>query len=162
VSIRIADPLATRKFDPSINTRVLLLWPDHIELRAISALNDVSPRSQNAACTFLIPKDRQAWVRDRLRRYPDHARDASWIIAIKELGPTKDQLEILGDGFWGMVYEANAERVIPVGTRLAGFGFAFIVLGIHIACWGGFWLVVFAFPRLLRKSNPITTPAPSI
>jgi hypothetical protein len=72
------------------------------------------------------------------------------------------QLEILGNGFWGMVYEANVERVIPVGTRLAGFGFAFIVLGIHIACWGGFWLVVFAFPRLLRKSNPITTPAPSI
>lgn len=163
LSIRIADPPATRKFDPSIDTRVLLLWPDHIELRPISDLNDVSPRPRNAAYTFLIPKDREAWVRDRLRIYPDHARDASWIISIKELGPRRQkiQLEILGDGFWGMVYEANAERVVPLGTRLAGPGFAFIIFVIHITCWGGFWLVVFAFRRFLPASRRwVITPAP--
>ena len=33
LSARLADPLATREFNPSIDTRVLLLWPDHIELR---------------------------------------------------------------------------------------------------------------------------------
>jgi hypothetical protein len=165
LSLRIADPLATRKFDPLINTRVLLLWPDHIELRPIGALNDFSPRPGNAAYTFLIPRDREVWVRDRLRSYPDHARDASWIIAVKELGPDRQriQLEILGDGFWGMVYEANAARVIPLGTRLAGPLCGFVILGIHPACWGGFRLAVFLLRRLLRPSNrKVITSASSV
>lgn len=163
LSARIADPLATHKFDPSISARILLVWPDHIELKPIGALNDFSPRSPNAVYAFLITKEREGWVRDRLRSYPDHARNASWILAIKELGPDRQriQLEILGDGFLGMVYEANAERVIPLGTRLAGPGFAFIILGIQMICWGGLWAAVFALRRLLRKKNrSILTPTP--
>jgi hypothetical protein len=135
ISARIADPLATYPWNPAIDTKVLLLWPDRIELRPMSTLAEFSPRPSNARCSFLVPPGRQKWVEECLRNYPLHT-DASWIIRIKQTGPSKQriQLEVMGDGFWGTVYEATTDRVVPLGTRLAGPGFAVVILGIQLAC----------------------------
>jgi hypothetical protein len=163
LSARIAHPLATRKFDPSLDARILLLWPDHIELRPISTLNDVSPRPRNADYSFLVPKDREDWVRARLRAF-DPRPDANWVIRVKDLsrGRQRIQLEIISDGFWGTVYEADADHITPLGTRLTGPGFAFVVLAVHLVICGSMWRLVFVGKRRLWPSRPtavlITAP----
>ncbi len=156
-SARLADPLATRRYNSSIDTRVLLLWPDHIELRRVSTLPEVSPRPEGASYSFLIPPERQTWVKARLRNEPTGG-DGGWIFRIKQLGPERQriQLEVLGDGFWGMVYEASPEKIVPLGTRLAGPEFAFVILAIHLVCWGGLWGLVYTLNHTSRVPESIT------
>jgi hypothetical protein len=154
LSVRIADPLATRRFDPSVDARILLLWPDHIELRPVRSLSKISPRPADAEYTFLVPTERRAWVTSSLRNDP-HSGDASWIIHLKPLGPAKQriQLELLGDGYCGIVYEATVDGIRPLGTRLAGPGFAVVILGVHLACWGGLWVAVSLLSQLLHLAG---------
>ncbi len=151
LSVWIADPLATRRFDPSVDARILLIWPDHIELRPASTISKVSPRPPNAEYSFFVPSERQEFVRNSLRNYP-HPTPANWVIHVRSLGPEKQriQLELLGDGYYGIVYEATADGINPVGTRLAGPGFAFVVLGIHLVCWGSLWAAVLILNRFFR------------
>jgi hypothetical protein len=134
LSVRMADPLATRKWDPRFDTRVLLLWPDHIELRPVSTLSEVSPRPTDARYRFLIPPERLEWVRERLQASPPN-RNSGRMIEVRPRGSAKQevQLEAIGDGYYGMVYEAGSERIVPLRTRLAGAGFVFIILAIYVS-----------------------------
>lgn len=142
LSVRIADPLATRQWDPRFDTRVLLLWPDHIELRPVSTLPEVSPRPTDAPYSFLIPPERLEWVRERLQATPPN-QNSGWMIQVTAHGPAKQEirLEAIGDGYYGMIYEASSERIVPLRTRLAGAGFVFFILAIYaLLCTALFFL----------------------
>jgi hypothetical protein len=142
LSVRIADPLATRQWDPRFDTRILLLWPDHIELRPVSMLSEVSPRPTNARYGFLIPPERLEWVRERLQETPPNP-NSGWKIQVRPHGSDKQEirLEAIGDGYYGMIYEASSERIVPLRTRLAGAGFVFVILMIYaILCTVLFFL----------------------
>ena len=62
LALRLANPFATLVYNPAIDARILLLWPDRVELQPIRDLANFSPRPPNAAYTFLVPPERQAWV----------------------------------------------------------------------------------------------------
>jgi hypothetical protein len=132
LSVRVADPLATRQWDPRFDTRILLLWPDHIELRPVSTLLEVSPRPTDARYSFLIPPERLEWVRERLQAIPPN-RNSGWMIQVRPHGSDKQEirLEAIGDGYYGMIYEASSERIVPLRTRLASPGFVFVILTIY-------------------------------
>ena len=49
---------------------VLVLWPDHIELRRARELSGLLPRPKDAAYAFLVPQDRRKWVEEQVRNYP--------------------------------------------------------------------------------------------
>jgi hypothetical protein len=74
-----------------------------------------------------------------------------WIV--KQLGPQRQQiqLELLGDGILGIIYEATPDKIIPLRTRLTGPGGAFIALKFQVLLWGGFWLVVRLIYLLMKK-----------
>ncbi len=153
-AVRLANPFATYPWNPAIDARILLIWPDRIELQPIRALSDFSPRSPNAKYTFLVPVERQEWVTEQLRVYSTPTRSASWHMSVKRLEPGKQEieLELLGDGIYGVVYEASNEKIVPLKTRLADPGFAFIVVGIDVAGSALILLVGLLFRRFwLRR-----------
>jgi hypothetical protein len=152
LSLRLANPFATSSYNPAIDARVLLLWPDRIELQPIHNLASFSPRPSNAQYTFLVPPERQAWVTEQLRAYPTPTRGTSWRIRVKPLEPSNQEieLELLGDGIYGVVYKASEEKIVPMRTRLAGPGFAFIVLAIDVVGSVLLLLIVLLFRRFLR------------
>jgi hypothetical protein len=56
----------------------------------------------------------------------------------------------MGDGYFGMIYEATPTNILPMRTRIADSGFAFVILWIHlIICTAlfflGRWIVKLAY-----------------
>jgi hypothetical protein len=80
---------------------------------------------------------------------------------VKPLEPGKQEidLELIGDGIYGVVYEASNERIVPLRTRLAGPGFAFIVFGLDVVGSVLVLLVVLLFRRFLRLRRGDLNPA---
>jgi len=156
LALRLANPFATFPWNPDTDARILLLFPDRIELRPTHGLQEFSPRPPTAEYTFLIPRDRQEWVTEQLRSYPTPTDRASWHLAVKSLASDNQdiQLELVGDGFYGAVYEATRDSVVPIKTRLAGPGFAFIVGGIDLA-GSVLLLLAFLLTRRLFRGWPI-------
>lgn len=152
LALRLANPFATLAYNPAVDARILLLWPDRIELQPIRDLANFSPRPSNAEYTFLVPPERQAWVTEQLQAYSTPTRGTSWRMRVRPLEPGKQEigLELLGDGIYGVVYEASKEKIVPLRTRLAGPGFAFIVLGIDVVGTVLVLLIVLLFRRFLR------------
>ena len=160
ISLRLADPLFTHPLRRGSGSEypVVIVWPDHVEIRRFHDVSEISPLPKDAVYTFNIAPERQAWVEQQIRAIsPPHGVDAGWIIHVKQLGRARQriQLELLGDGIKGIVYEAGPEKIVPLRSRLTGPGGAFIILGIHLLLWsvvGGLTWLVFG----LAKKYPQT------
>ena len=156
ISIRLADPLFTYPFRTGWQYQypVLLVWPDHVEMRWFHDIDEISPRPKNANYTFNVTRERQAWVEKKVRSTPaPNGSDAGWIIHVKQLGPSKQriQLELLGDGITGIIYEAGPEEIVPLKSRLAGPAGALKILVVHLFLLGGLWLLIWFIPRVLAQ-----------
>ena len=162
ISIRVADPLFTHPFRTGWQYEypVLLVWPDHVEMRWFHDLSEVSPRPRDAAYTFNVAPGRQQWVEEKVRstRLPKGI-DAGWVINIKQIGPSKQriELEVLGDGITGMIYEAGPDAIVQLKSRLTGAGGAMIILGVHLLLWGSFCLLVWPISRSLRHRKKVSS-----
>jgi hypothetical protein len=166
VSIRLADPLFTDPFRTGgqYEYPVLLVWSDHVEMRWFHNISEVSPRPKDAAYTFNVSPERQIWVESRVRSMPaPNGGDAGWIIHIKQIGPSRQQiqLELLGDGINGVVYEAGPEKIVPLQSRAIGPAGALVILAVHLLLWGGLCLLIWFVSRLLLLlgRNQNRTPA---
>src|SRR5438552_8298785 len=85
LALRLANPFATLVYNPAIDARILLLWPDRVELQPIRNLANFSPRPPHAEYTFLVPPERQSWVTEQLRASSTPTRGTSWRMRIKPL-----------------------------------------------------------------------------
>ena len=161
LSVRLADPLFTHPFRSDWRHPVLLIWPDHVEMRWFYDVAEVSPRPKSATYTFNIAPERQAWVENKVRSTPSPNGNAVWIIHVKQLGPSRQrvQLELLGDGISGIVYEARPDEVVPLRSRVTGAGGAFVILAVHALLWGGFWLLVWVVSRLFARYRRKAIPS---
>ncbi len=158
ISIRLADPFFTHPFRTGwqFEYPVLLVWSDHVEIRWFHNLSEVSPRPKDAGYTFNVSPERQTWVEDKVRNtHAPHGGDAGWIIHIKQIGPLRQQiqLELLGDGTNGIIYEAGPDGIVPLRSRAIGPAGAFIVLAVHLLLYGGFWLLAWFISRLLARRH---------
>ena len=61
VSVLLSDPLFTHPFTSGRydDYPVLLVWPDHVEIRWFHNISEVSPRPQDAGYTFNVPPERE-------------------------------------------------------------------------------------------------------
>jgi hypothetical protein len=156
ISARLADPLFTHPFRTGRQYKypVLLVYPDHVEMRWFHDISEVSPRSKDVGYTFNVAPERQAWVENKVRSTPaPNCGNAAWIIHVKQLGSSKQrvQLELLGDGINGIVYDAEPEKIVPSSSRLTGPAGAFMILAVHLFLWGGFWLLARLSLRLMEQ-----------
>lgn len=146
IAIKIADPRFTFPFDPTYFKPVLLVWPDHVEIRAVERISEVSPRPNGESYTFFVPPERTQWVQEEIRKLPQPGPKSAWYLRVKQISRDWQviDLEAFGDGFCGMVYEARPTWIVPMQTRNANPGAAFVYLRIDmtICCiiWGLVWL----------------------
>jgi len=156
IAVRLGDPLFTYPFRTGgqYEYPVLLIWPDHVEMRWFHDISEVSPRPANAPYTFNVAPERQAWVENRVRRTPaPNGADARWIIQVKHFGPSRQQirLELMGNGITGLIYEVREDNIIPLRSRLAGPLSSLSILIVLLLLWGGFWLLVWLASRLVKR-----------
>ena len=156
ISVRLADPFFTHPFRTGWQYQypVLLVWPDHVEMRWFHDLSEVSPRPRDAGYTFNVAPERQHWVEQQVRstRLPK-GLDAGWVINVKQIGPSEQQieLEMLGDGITGLIYEAEPDVIVPLKSRLTGAGGSMIVLIVHLLAWGFSVLLLWLVSRALGR-----------
>lgn len=90
VAFHLADSFFfTRPFHSGWQHPVLLVWPDHVEMRWFRDVSEVSPRPKDAAYTFNVAPEREAWVLEEVRRTPSPNKNAGWRMEVKQLGPYK-------------------------------------------------------------------------
>jgi hypothetical protein len=143
VSYVIIDSLwFTQPFNPIWQCGILLVWPDHVEVRSLQKISEVSPRPPNAGYTFNVPPDRQARIENQVRHAPTGDPEGAWSIRIKQLGADRQQIQLerWRDGFTGLIYEARPDRIIPLQSRHAGVLGATIVFYLDLFLWGTLWL----------------------
>jgi hypothetical protein len=149
VSWRLADPLFSHPFPKQpVELPVLLVWPDHVEIRMLRNLSEVSPIPKDAGYTLSIEPQRQAWVEAAVRATPTPRPDkSSWVIRITQIGAGRQRvdLELLGDGIYGMIYEARSNEIIPLRWRLTGpLGAVFVCMIDALLCvivWFGYQFI---------------------
>jgi len=153
LSFRFADPFFTYPFHKDWHHAVLLIWPDHVEARSFNDIGDVSPRPKDAPYTFNVSPDREAWVKEQVRRLPSPNGNASWTIHVKQFSASRQEvrLELMGDGISGLVYEAQSDRIIPLHSRLSGPAGAFVILAANLILWGGGWLLLWFVSRIMSE-----------
>lgn len=165
VSLLIVDPFFTKPYNPRWPCGVLLVWPDHVEVRWIKNMSEVSPRPLGERYTFNVPRERQAWVESQVRSIRPPNPDASWAIRVKQPGPSRQQiqLEIWRDEFTGLIYEARPDEIVPLHTRHAGVGASLIIVQVNALLWGVIWPSLRLFRRFLTRPRRTSLHvAPSI
>jgi hypothetical protein len=152
ISICLADPLFTLPFHAEWKHPVVLVWPDQVEIRWFDHVSEVSPRPKGADYTFNIAPERQVWIESKVRSTPVPGVDAGYIIHVEQLGPSRQriQLDSLGDGISGIIYEAKPEEILPLHSRATGPAGSFTILIVHLLLWGGVWLIVWLTSRVLK------------
>lgn len=154
VSYLLADPIFTRPYDPGIQQGVPLVWSDHIEIRLVKNISEISPRPKNANYTFTVAPERLEWVEDQIRRLAQPRSGWSWSMRVRnvQLGRQEIELEMTGDGVRGLVYEASANEIVPLRTKLSGPGGALIIMGIDLCVWGVSWATVWFARFMVRRA----------
>jgi len=134
VSLRLADPFFTRQYEPSYEVPVLLVFPEHVEVRWVKNTAELVPPTRNAAYTFAIPPDRQQWIEQQLRCSPPPRPGSAWSLRVRQLGDETQRIELEAyrDGFTGLIYDARKTSITPVAYRTAGPGAAFVYLMIDV------------------------------
>lgn len=157
LSFRIGDALFfTREFDKTLFDPVLIICSDHVEVSRLRELAYVHDLSAREGCTFQVSPSRQAWVEHAVRELQSpNPRKSAWIMHAKQLGDNcqRVDLELVGDGLVGMIYEVRDGKITPLKSRLTGPLGAIFTLAINIAFWLAIWLVVWGARR--RPPNPV-------
>lgn len=152
LSGRFADPLFTRPYEARFEVPVLLVFPEHVEVRLVKSMSDVAPLPNQARYTFAIPPARQQWVERQIQTLPPPRPGSTWTLRVRQLGHDTQRidLEAYRDGFSGLIYEAHQNQIVPIAYRSAGPGAAFIVISIDAALSGVVALLVWGVLRFAR------------
>lgn len=146
LSWRIGDPLFfTHPFDRTLFDPVLTICSDHVEVLKWHELANGHSLSAGEGCTFQVIQARQAWVERAVRQLQSpNPRKSAWIMQAKQLGGNRQRidLELVGDGVAGMIYEVRDGSIVPLKSRLTGPLGAIFPIAINIAFWLAIWLVV--------------------
>jgi hypothetical protein len=152
LSSHFADPLFTRPYEARFEVPVLLVFPEHVEVRLVSSLSEVALLSSEARYTLAIPPARQQWVERQIQTLPPPRPGSIWTLRVRQLGNDTQRidLEAYRDGFSGMIYEAHENQIVPIAYRSAGPGAMFVVISIDIALSSALALLVWSVLRFAR------------
>lgn len=141
------DPFFSKPFNPGLPHFVLLVWPDHVEIRQVESIFEVSPRPPDAGYVFSVPPERVAWVEEQVRKLPPPSPypDSAWLIRVRQVSHDRQKIQL--EAWWkhdfrGMIYEATPNEIIPLKTRAGDIGDSVQIAGIDFAVWCGAWVTV--------------------
>jgi hypothetical protein len=138
---RIADPMTHRPLGSGIEKpfHVLVVRGDRGVIHVLKA--PYRSPSLNPGESFLVG-DGQATAIERHLNQRYRSRESSWSIDVKDLGPSRQLVELswVGDGYSGGGYEATPITVRPLYRKITGPGFAFVFGAIALALNTALWL----------------------
>jgi hypothetical protein len=104
--------------------------------------HDVPPPPSGAS--YLVPLERTRSIERYLRDHDTEHRDSSWVLNVQALAADRQRIELflLGDGYWGGVYEATATTITPLYRKVTGPGFAFIFGPLALLMNSVVWVIV--------------------
>jgi hypothetical protein len=156
LSWRIGDRFFTHPLSQMLYDPVLLVCSDHVEaLRWHEVVKNGATEPVGEGCTFHVSTDRQEWVKQSVTQLKSHG-DSSWTLRVEQLGSNRQRidLELLGDGVAGMIYEVRENEVIPLNSRRTGPFGAIYPLVINLLFWCALWLTVWGIRmRFTRTAN---------
>lgn len=154
-SWRLADPFFTHPYSKQqFNDPVLLVCSNHVTIRWLGELSGDPTAAFAEGCTFNVSPEQQTWVERAVRAFPaPNPSKASWKIKVKQLGNYTQQidLELVGDGIHGMIYEASRDRIVPLQSRGTGPLGALFPLGINLLLWALGWCLTWLVRRSVFK-----------
>ncbi|WP_157478412.1 hypothetical protein [Granulicella tundricola] len=155
VSWRIGQRFFTRPFNKKFYDPILLVCRDHVEFRLWHELGGSEPASAlGEGCTLQVTPERQRWVEEVVPQMKSPG-DSSWTVRVKQLGENRQwiDLELLGDGIAGMIYEVRGNEITPLNSRLTGPEGQLYVLVVNLLLWVAIWIVVWGIrPWVVRVS----------
>ena len=143
LSVRIAEvKVFTRPFNGTLYSPVLQVCSDHVEILFWQDLAEPRGPAPRKGCTFEIAPETQAWVEQAVRNTQSPVpQKSAWTLRVKQLtgGGQRVELELLGDGIAGMIYEVRDGKISPLQSLLTGPGggviFGFIDLLLNVLLW---------------------------
>lgn len=159
----LAEPRTHKPLDlgPPIDFPILVVEGDTPRVLQLADPHKIPALPPGA--TYLVPEGKEAAFQQYFNDQFDPARDAGWVLKVHRTGPDRQRIELflMGDGFWGGVYDAEATRVTPLYRKLTGPGFAFDVMGLamllNLAIWGIGALIYARVQRWRKKSVLVST-----
>jgi hypothetical protein len=110
--------------------------------------------------SYLVPPARVRSVERYLREHDTVHRKSAWVLRVTPLDAARQRTELflMGDGYWGGVYEAAPSAVRPLYRKVTGPGFAFVfgpaAFALNCVAWG----LVAAGARWYRRRAALPTP----
>ena len=103
--------------------------------------------------SYLLPLERTRSIEQYLRDHDTEHREAGWVLRAEGLSADRQRIELflLGDGYWGGVYEATSTTVTPLYRKITGPGFALIFGFLALMLNAVAWTIVGRAIRLLRR-----------
>lgn len=120
-----------------------------------------------SGASYLVPLERARDIEQYLRDHDTAKRDSAWVLRVEALSADRQRIELflMGDGYWGGVYEATSTTITPLYRKITGPGFAFIfgplAILLNSVAWaivgGGIWL--FRRGRNAAQGHPADPPS---
>jgi hypothetical protein len=98
--------------------------------------------------SYLVPPEKAPRLEQYLREHDTVHQQSSWVLRVKPVSAGQQRIELflMGDGYWGGVYDATRDTATPRYRKITGPGFAFIfgpvALLLNGAAWGAGYLAV--------------------
>ena len=151
LSWRIGQTFFTHPFNKALYDPVLLICPHHVEVLLWHELaKSEVPSTRGEGCTFHVVPERQESVKAEVAQLKSPG-DSSWTLRVKQLGENRQRidLELLGDGVAGMIYEVRDNEITPLNSRLTGPAGEIYPLAVNFLLWFALWLIVWGIRRRL-------------
>jgi hypothetical protein len=136
---------------------ILVVRGTEASVEEVDHPRDVPPPPPGAS--YLVPTGRVEAVERYLREHDTTHHKSSWVLRVASISSDRQRIELflLGDGYWGGVYEATATSITPLYRRITGPGYALVfgplALGLNVMLWGVFATGIWAIRRYRRAAQ---------
>ena len=136
---RLADPMTHAPVGDR-SFPVLVVSADTARVHMVANPSDIPPPTPGTS--YLVPPEKASYFERYIREHDAPLTDSNWVLRVFPLSSDHQRIELflMGDGYWGGVYDATSEAVTPRFRKIAGPGFAlvFAPLAFLLNCvaWG--------------------------
>ncbi len=144
-ALQLADPLTHRPIEHDSRGGGFPVVVVHGDQAWVAMPEDpwnIPPPPTGAS--YLVPLDRTASIEQYLRENDTEHRDSGWVLRVEALSANRQRIELflMGDGYWGGVYEATSTAVTPLYRKVTGPGFALIFGPLSFLLNSVAWVIV--------------------
>jgi hypothetical protein len=159
VATQLTDSMTLAPVDQaySFPFPILVIRGTEASVEEIDHPHDIPPPPVGAS--YLVPGGQAKAVERYLREHDSIHPKSAWVLRVAPTSSERQRIELflMGDGYWGGVYEATATSIAPLYRRITGPGYAFVfgplALGLNVALWGVLAVSIWGIRRYRRAAQ---------